>query len=290
MATIAVLVIMAGCAAHQYLKGNFVRAFATLMAALCAGIIAFAYFEQLAGLLIQQEILVNWAHLICFAVLFFVAFAILQTIVTMLTREPIDLGVMPERVGRIVVGLLLGLIISGLLLTAAAIAPLSNQYPYQRFDASRPDTQNSNKPLFNPDGFVSRLFGIISNGSLSGNKSFAVLHAGFIDQLFLNRHLTDKKVSTVIDPGALEVPAKAAAWPAPEGLKDSKGNSLSPQSGHDLIMVRIGLTAKLLKAGGSFTPGQLRLICNEKGEKNRLQGSAEPFIQSAISKSSARSS
>jgi hypothetical protein len=62
MASIAVLLIMAGCAAYQYLKGTLTRAFATFMAALCASIVAFAWFEQLADLLIQRETLTDWAQ------------------------------------------------------------------------------------------------------------------------------------------------------------------------------------------------------------------------------------
>jgi len=270
MASIAVLLIMAGCAAYQYLKGTFTRAFATFMAALCASIVAFAWFEQLADLLIQQETLTDWAQPICFMVLFIVTFAVLQTIATTLTRGPIDLGVMAERAGRIVLGLFLGLILSGMLLTAAAMAPMSNNYPYQRFEPARPDTQNPQKPLLNPDGFITRWFGIISNGSLSSGKSFAVLHAGFLDQLFLNRLAIDKNIPVLAGSTTIELPPKAAVWPAPEGLKDSKGAPLSSKTGCDLIMARLGLTAKT----GPFTVGQLRLICKQKDDKKRLQGNA----------------
>jgi hypothetical protein len=76
------------------------------------------------------------------------------------------------------------------------------------------------------------------------------------------------------EPGAIELPAKAAAWPAPDGLKDNTGASLSPKTEHYLIMVRVGITAKALKKGGSFTTGQLRLICKNKEEKQRFKGSA----------------
>jgi hypothetical protein len=268
MASIAVLLIMAGCAAYQYFKGTFLRAFATFMAALCASIVAFAWSEQLANLL--RNMLSGWAQPVCFVVLFIVTFAVLQTIATMLTREPIDFGVMAERAGRIVLGLFLGLILSGSLLTAAAMAPLPNNYPYPRFDPARPDPQSPSKPLLNPDGFTARWFGIISNGGLGGTKSFAVLHAGFLDHLFLNRLPIGKKIPIFADSDKIELPPKAAVWPAPEGLKDGKGEPLSSKTGCDLIMARLGLTAKT----GPFTPSQLRLICKEKSDKQRLRGTA----------------
>ena len=268
MASIAVLLIMAGCAAYQFLKGTFLRAFATFMAALCASIVAFAWSEQLANLL--RDMLSDWAQPVCFVVLFIVTFAVLQTIAIMLTREPIDFGVTAERAGRIILGLFLGLILSGSLLTAAAMAPLPNNYPYPRFDPARIDLQSPSphKPLLNPDGFTTRWFGIVSNGGLGGTKSFAVLHAGFLDHLFLNRLLIGK-IPVFAESDTIELPPKTAAWPAPEGLKDSSGNLLS-KPGHELIMTRIGLTAKT----GSFTLSQLRLICKKKGDKQRLRGTA----------------
>ncbi len=270
MASIIVLLIMAGCVAYQYLKGTFLRAFASFMAALCAGIVAFAWFEQLANLL--RDMLSDWAQPFCFVVLFVVAFAVLQTIVTLLTREPVDFGVMAERAGRIVLGLLLGLILSGSLLAAAAMAPLPSNYPYPRFDPARLDLQNLNprKSLPNPDGFITRWFSIISSGGLAGSKSFAVLHTGFLDQLFLNRLAIGKNISILAGSDTIELPPKAAAWPAPEGgLKDNKGKLWpSKTTGRDpcnLIMARLGLTART----SPFTPSQLRLICKEKGGKKR---------------------
>lgn len=265
---------MGGCAVYQFFKGSFLKSFVAVMAGLCASIVAFAWYEQLAGLLIRRDTLTGWAQPLCLVILFIAAFAALQTIAIILIRQPIDLGIKAERAGRIVLGLFLGLILSGLLLTAVALAPLSNSYPYQRFDTARPDPQSPRKPLFNPDGFLTRCFATISRGSLSGSQSFAVLHAGFLDQLFLNRHLTDKDASVFANPGSFMLPAGVAAWLAPEGLKDSEGTPLPSKIGHDLIMARIGLTTGILKAGGTFTTSQLRLICKEKSDRQHLGGSA----------------
>jgi hypothetical protein len=264
---------MAGCAALQFFKGGLLRAFVTFMAALSACIIAFAWFEQIAALLIEREMFLEWAQALCLVILFIVAFAVLQTVALTLTKQPIDLGVDAERVGRIVFGLLLGFIISGLLLTAAAMTPSSGSFPYQRFDSSRPDPQNPHGALLHPDGFISRFFAIISSGSLCGSQSFAVLHADFIDELFLNRSLIDKKVSVLTKQGSVILPAKIAAWNAPN-LKNSKGEPLVSKTGYDLIMVRVGFTGTIMREGGTFSPGQLRLMCKQKGDKRPLEGSA----------------
>jgi hypothetical protein len=265
---------MAGCAAYQFFKGSFIKSFVTFMAALSASIVAYAWFEQIADILIQRETLTGWAQPLCLVVLFIVTFAVLQTIATILTRQPIDLGVNAERAGRIVFGLILGLVISGILLTAAATAPLSSNYPYQRFDPARPDQQKPHTALLNPDGFLARFFAVVSKGSLRGSQSFAVLHASFINELFLNRLLIDKKVPVFNDPRSIMLPAKAAVWPAPEELTDHKGAPLASKTGFNLIMARVGITAAILKSGGTFTLGQLRLICKQKNNKQPLQGSA----------------
>ena len=188
MSSLLVVLIILGCAAYQYRKGTLVKSFAVVITSICAGVVAFGYFELLANVFISREILAPWAHPLSFMLLFILAFAVLQTIAVQLTRQPVDLGFLPERIGRVVCGIFLGLIVSGLLLTAAAMAPIPAKYPYQRFDETIPDFEKKpSKVLLNADGFVTGCFSIISSGSFSGKKSFATLHPAFLDQLFLNR-------------------------------------------------------------------------------------------------------
>jgi hypothetical protein len=272
MGSLLVVLIILGCVAYQYLKGTLVKSFAVVIISICASVVAFGYFELLADILTSREILVLWAQPLSFVLLFILAFAILQTIAVLLTRRPVNLGLLPERIGRAVCGIFLGLIISGLLLTAAAMAPISAKYPYQRFDTTRPDPENPSKVLLNADGFAAGWFSIISNGSFSGKRSFATLHPAFLDQLFLNRHEIDGGVSSTTSSKAIEIPKKAV-WPAPEGLKDSNGGPVLPKSGHNLTIVRVEITNQAIKKGGTFTPSQLRLICKQESDaKDPLAG------------------
>jgi hypothetical protein len=267
---------MAVCAALQYLKGSFIKAFVIFFAALCASIVAFGYFEKTAQMLfIGRDMIPGWAQLISFLLLFILTLAILAAFMSVLAKHPINLGLIPERIGRAVFGLALGFIVSGMLLTAIGMAPISNEYPYKRLQSAASDPRNPSKVLLNPDGFITGLFGLVSSGSLSGENSFAVVHADYLNQLFFSRFKTGREISVLGVKGSIRLPDKAAAWPAPKGLKDTEGESVSSKSGYDLIIVRIGLTSSVIQAGGAFVPGQIRLMCKEKDDKEPFKGIAE---------------
>jgi len=271
MANLLVGLIILGCAAYLFLKGTVVKSVAALMTVICAGIIAFSYFEILAGVLIgsrdntEYSSLASWAQPLSFALLFVLAFAILQTIAVQLTRRPVDLGLLPERIGRVLCGIILGYLLSGLLLAILAMAPLPNKYPYQRFDENQPDAQNPDKVLFNADGFAAGWFGIISRGSLGGQRSFATMHPALPDQAFLNRLRDDMPIVTGSE--AIEVPKKIAAWVTPAGLRNAEdpNEQVEPKSGYNLTIVRVGIKRSAAKDAGKFTLSQLRLICKQKG-------------------------
>ena len=304
MASLGVVVIILGCVAYQYFKGTFIKAVATIIVAICASVVAFSYFEPLANVFISRSdnsrflSIAPWAQPLCFMLLFIVTFAILQTAAAQLSRQPVDLGFLPERIGRSVCGVVLGLLTSGLLLTALQMGPLSIAYPYQRFDLVKLEPDNPDGVLLNADGFATGLFSIISKGSLSGKRSFAAVHPDYLDQLFLNRMISDISIITSSYP-AIEV-QKLAVWPAPEAIKkrvdffveelnrrgrvvdEPTGKSVPmpgwPKGAYDPTIVRVVMRRSALKTAqkinaGTFTHPQLRLICKRKGSgEDRLAG------------------
>jgi hypothetical protein len=286
IANLSMVAIIAGCVAFQYLKGTAVKAFATIIVTIVAGVVAFGFFEPLARYLSGYSAsLAPWAQMLCFGLLFVLAFALLQTGVSQLMRQPIDLGLWPERVGRVICGMLLGLLVSGMVLIVLQMGPLPIKYPYQRFEKGR------QKVLLNPDGLATGIFSLLSNGSFSGKKSFATVHPGYLDQLFLNRLLIGSDIPILSQPQAIDVPPKAAAWPAPDAIRKqvedllsrldslqtpAQGTTTKPvllpgweKGNYDLMIVRIGIKKEALKAGtpldaGTFGLAQLRLICKER--------------------------
>lgn len=265
MAIIIILLLILGSSAFLYFKGTIVRSFAVVISAIFACVAAFAYFETLAATLISRGTMVSWAYTISFLSLLFVAFAIFLTLTLLLTRWQVDFGFLPERIVRVVCGIITGFVLAGAILTALAMAPLSAKNPYQRFDPANPDTDKPGKSLLNADGFVTGLFSFTSGGSLKGQTSFSDLHPNFLDHLFLNR--TSADVSAITSVQALEIPSKAALWPAPENLKDHTGKPLSPPKSDTKAMIaRIGIRQAAAKDAGQFTLSQLSLFCKEKAQ------------------------
>jgi len=125
---LAIVAIIVGCAIFQYLKSTLVKAFATAIAATCASAVALGFFKVLANTLVSfsggSSLLEQWGPLLCFVLLFVVAFAILQTIVNQLTRRPIDLGLWPERIGRAASGFFLGFTLSRILFSVLIMTGL----------------------------------------------------------------------------------------------------------------------------------------------------------------------
>jgi uncharacterized integral membrane protein len=264
MVSLVMLAIMAGCAVGLYLKGTLAQGIVMIFNALVAGFVAFGFFEIVSKYLINYSPgLAPWAPMICFLLLLVLVFAILQAVQMQINKEKIDFGTMPERVGRPAAGVVLGYVVTGYVLVAAAMAPLPSQYPYSRFETRNPNAASPKKAMLSPDGFVTGLFATVSKGSFSAMgepKSFAMLHAGYVDQLHLNR-LQAKEALLMTGAPVLDTPRKAGVWFAPDGLRDTEGKPVSPPAGTSLMLVR----ATIKKSAVKFTLSQIRLVCGLKG-------------------------
>jgi hypothetical protein len=258
---------------YQHLQGTLLRSVITIFTILSAAIIAFGFFEQLAALLISRGSSTSKAapywQPMSFLLLFTISFTVLQVVALKLARKSITVDPLAEKIGKLLCGAVSGFILAGLLIIALDMVPISNNIPYQRFGSSNPNPNKSNKAIMNPDDFIAGLFGMVSKGSLSGKTSFTVVHPSFINEVFLNRLADDKNINLVTPSKTLEVPQKAAAWLAPSNMKAADGTDVTAKTGHDLIVVRLGIMRK----GSQFSTSQIRLVCNQKDDKS-LRGPA----------------
>ncbi len=269
MASLVMLAIIVGCAVLLYLKGTLTQGITLVFNAILASFVALTFHEALAVMLTKYASgMAVWAQMICLLLLFVLTLAALQTIALQIGKEKVDLGLWPERVGRVVCGVILGYVITGQLFVALATAPLPSGYPYARFAERNPDPTRPSKPLLSPDGFVTGLFGAVSKGSfapLGTPKSFAVLHADYLDQIHLNRIRGSQDVSIRTSTEALSVPSRGGVWEASSALRDAEGKPLPARPGETLMLVRVGIKKSALNEAGKFTLSQLRLVCVPKG-------------------------
>lgn len=264
---ILAIMIIAGIL-YQHIQGTLLRSVISILNAVIAAVIAFSFFELIASLLISRgssasAALSYWQPMF-FLLLSIVSFALLEVAASKLARKSITFDPLTEKIAKPLFGAVSGFIFAGLMIVAVDMAPFGNNMPYQRFSSSNPNPDKPNKSLVNSDGLVTGLFGIVSKGSLAGKTSFTTVHPSFVDEVFLNRLADNKKINLVTPSDSFEVPQKAAAWPAPENIKYADGTNITAKTGHELIVVRLGIMRK----GANFSLSQIRLICNDKADES----------------------
>ena len=153
--------VIVGCSVYLYQKSTFIKAFAMAIAAVCASSIALGLFNVLAKTLVSfsgnSDLLVKWGPLLCFVLLFIVAFAVLQTIINLITRRPIDLGFLPERIGRVACGAFLGFTLSRMLFAVLIMSSLpgvqtSTMRKYLSYEGINPPKKTQQTKPAKPSG------------------------------------------------------------------------------------------------------------------------------------------
>jgi hypothetical protein len=272
IALLIIFIVVLLTMAYSYLKCTALTSFSTLIAAIFGSVVALGYYDALARFILDKGYGGQAALPLSLILLFVLTFAIVRSAADFALTTNIELGDIAKRIAAVICGSVTGLIISGLILIALALAPLGPRWPYARF----PDTgvsastlRSPKKPVINADGFTAGLFSWISRGSLSSSKSFAVYHDDFINQIHLNTLQSKNKVYSIAGSKAASVPAR--------GVRKLANDN------ENLTVVRIELSNSPVKRGGakdpdgavSFSPAQLRLICKPPGHTDtRGAGSA----------------
>jgi hypothetical protein len=278
-----VVVIILFSVAYFYLNSPIIVSFALLISSMVSTIVSFSYYELFANMLINIGRGAQWAHSVCFVLLFILTFVLLRIACDYLVGSNITFGVLITRLTAVICGVLTGVIVSGILIIKIAMMPLSSKWPYARF-GNRPPTasniQNANKSFLNTDGLASGLFSWVSKGSLSSKKSFAVYHADFLNQIHLNRTTPEKGNAE----SEADIPAKyrskgPAIIASAKAIKVSKTGLTRREDGR--VVVTVDISGKGIPDGGatdkngraSFTLSQVSLVCKEKSQSSNTMGS-----------------
>jgi len=275
MALLIVILVLLLTLAFFYLKCSMMQSFMTLWSAILATIIAFSYYELVAGLFISRGYGLDWASMGCFTILFVAAFAVFRVISDFLIPDSVDLGNVVKLSVSLVCGFFTGLIISGNLLVALGLLPMHGKVFYSRFAPDAPVVvKNPRTPALSTDGFVTGLYSWISSGSMNSGKSFGVFHADYLSQIHLSKLKTKDKVLSVCSRESLVLPKgktkKPIRW---ETVDDS-----------EIMIVRVGVQARKITDGGAnnasgkveFFPAQIRMIAKKSKATNKpLAGTAE---------------
>jgi len=271
--TIIVLGIILATVFYFYSKYDLMRSLTTTLAALFGVILAFGYYEQLAGLLPIEQWYIEWIQSAAFLFIFIMTLIIICVVVDFLVKTKIDVEKTPKTIATLVCSTLTGVMMSGVILVFLGLAPLP-AFLYTRYPADKPiQINNPSTPIINADGFITSLYAWISRGSLSSNTSFSVIHADYLTGLHLNRHRIANDILAVCSPKAITLPGgktkPVRVW---KDIPDKP----------PLTVIRVGIEATKFSQGGtlgkklelSFIPGHFRLITKPPGKTGNYSGTA----------------
>jgi hypothetical protein len=285
MATILVCLIILAGIAYFYLKCNIMTSLTNLLAALMGCILAFSYYEQLAGLLASESWAVTWIQSATFLLIFFFGFLFIRVLSGFLAKSDFEVTRVAKLSVNLICGALTGILVSGILLVAVGLSPLPPHIFYSRYPLSQPIHLGiSYPPVINADGFTASLYSWISRSSLSSSKSFAVLHADYLTRLHLNRYALNKGIPAVCSYKAIKLPAGNVS---PVRLRDFPDQ---PR----MTVVRLGISGSEIHKGGAagknqqvaLIPAQVPLIAKEQDQAGNYTGSAHVIYPSGIMQNS----
>jgi hypothetical protein len=286
--TLLIIGIIVGFALFQYIKGGIITGFIFLVAVIVGIIAAFGYYELLAGYVKDYSYIGAKAYPLAFFIAFIAAFIIVKEVADNLLRSQISFGETIEKAGGVALGALVGYLFAGAIFVVIGLTPYKANWLYGRFDDSISNPPQPSSALLNPDGFVTGLFGTLSNGSLKGTQSFAVVHADYMNQIFLNRARVSDGVWPSAQDGAVSLTAPGV-HAAPENLMEAprqegqQPQPFTPESGKTLTLVKVQVNSNELTPSdgesdvqSKLALGQLRLIVREKQDAGDiLSGSGE---------------
>ena len=257
-----------------FLKPGWQKYLTTLVSMILGLLVSFGYYEPLAAYI---KFLPSYAYVISFVLLLGFSTAILRLLSMQLTKKLVKIPDAINRLISMICAASVAYILTGVIIIAMLISPISIKYVYQRFPddeiltAGNIDDMKKSSTL----GFENSLLSLIthvSGGSLSSQNAFGLVHADFANQHALNK-LNKDTVDMIAGKNAISFNKDLAKTLklAPANLKDEKQEAVKPASDSKLYIVTAYFNGSKIKDGGvcndktgfDFSTSQLRLICTE---------------------------
>ncbi len=249
----------------QAIQGLF-SALIMMIVSILSAVVAFNFYQPLAEAFLYERI-PEAAEGIALAVLFIVPLIGLRLGLDALITKNIELNKWVDLGGGGFLGLIAGIICTGVLTTAMQMFPFDKAIlSYEPFDGSL--ARSSSITPFSPDQFTVRLFDSLSNGGLTSgdNTSFSGTHDDLLAELFAWRNTAGLggRIDTL--PGTIKI--KGIYQPSEQQLpilSDLPANPMIPTGkSTKTIIVRVEVNPSAREQGHNWwlLPGtHFRLLC-----------------------------
>ncbi|HWL92999.1 MAG TPA: CvpA family protein [Phycisphaerae bacterium] len=228
---------------------GFFSALIMFFESVVACMLAFGFYEVLAGMWIEQTG-PGLGHALAFMGIFLGSLLLLRMATDKLIRDNVTLPLVLDRAGAAAAGFFTGMITVGGALTAIQMLPIgTGVFGFERYSTDKNGLTLSNGlGLFRPDEFVCGLAGMLSNDRFGGDVRFSEAKADYVKALYSARAVPMSEENMFVQEGKVKV---NAWWQVPQ--IDKPTHTLEKATGN---MIRNFASESPLKASNTF------VVCN----------------------------
>jgi len=257
MAVFIVFALVLGLACYLVFTQGFFSSIIMAMLCMMSALVAFNYFELLAGLLNSRGFAAYGTKGGSLVAIFLVTLLILRLLTDHFIKGNMNFSMLIDRIGASFFGLLSSLTMVGIIALGFQMMPIPSQI--MGFDRY-PDMEKLEeaKNFFpSADGFVLSLVKQSSNYGFGGSTNFCHFHPDMRRELYMNRLTLAQGSRQEASPDAIRL---VKAWMIEDGLKDlSSGTTLNPEVDGQFIAARVQISAgSEAKPGAQDADGKIR--------------------------------
>ncbi len=274
---IIALLLFAGIAFFQALQGTFSALIMAVLTIVSAGI-AINYYAPLSQSYLLGHV-PDYGDACMLAGLFFILLVILRTLTDNFIRGNIVTYGLPDRLFAGLVSIPTSLVIVGVGILSIQMLPFDEQLMlFNRFtyDVQEPGKLVRNGIFPYADDFAAGFASMLSDGSLSSEESFGLVHPDWPGEICANRIGVQRESKHVAMPGSVKV---LRAWrfdrvllikkyPEPERGWSSRKQEIKvigkyePKDGHYFVGMQLEISPKAADGDGylRFSWGQVRIV------------------------------